>query len=427
MFSAANLTTRLRWLYRSSSLRLTLLLSCVFALGMAIAIFLALTLGENAITRRVDATLAAFATAAAADDSIEETASVLMRPLSKLNDLPEAFRQGAAVGGGTISLEADFRQSDTWRILISEDDDGTPILIAVPIDDSEDALDLLSGVLWATTAVVVALVLIIGFAAGLLAQRRLNRINQTLNQLAAGDLHARTGIGRSTDDLDHLAHKIDATADELERLLAQTRNLSASIAHDLRTPLARLRSHLEQLPQGKERGAALEEAERLSHIFDAIMRLARIEAGHGTDGFEEVPLAELITELEDIFGAVVEDSGKTLSVDHRQTETVFADRKLLIQALANLLQNAMVHGGSDIHLFADGHTLGVADNGRGVDPSSYQDIVKPMVRLDAARESEGTGLGLALVKAVADRHGADLILSPHTPQGLCVTIQFTKL
>ena len=100
---------------------------------------------------------------------------------------------------------------------------------------------------------------------------------------------------------------------------------------------------------------------------------------------------------------------------------------MLVQAMANLIQNALVHGGEEITLFARHRTIGVADNGPGVDPAQYQEIVKPMVRLDAARASEGTGLGLALVRAVADRHGAELVLSEHGARGLCVTLKFANL
>jgi signal transduction histidine kinase len=275
---------------------------------------------------------------------------------------------------------------------------------------------LLGGALWTTAAVVLAFVLVIGLGAGLLVQRRLVRINGTLHRLAAGDLQARTGIVRSSDDLDDLARQLDNTAGELERLVAQTRHLSASLAHDLRTPLARLRARLEILPEGAERSDALEEAERLAGIFDTIMRVARIEAQHGTDGFEPVDLAALVEELSDTFGPVVEDSGKQLAVAVDLAATVHADRKMLVQALANLIQNAIVHGGTDITLFAKGSNIGVADNGAGVDPALYDDIIKPMVRLDAARQSEGTGLGLALVRAVADRHGAELVLSETSPK-----------
>lgn len=412
---------------RSSTLQLTLLLSVIFALGMVLAIFASLAFGRDALLRRVDDQLLSLAATVEVDEASGDEFSLIIRPLDELGNLPQAFARAARGGGGTVSLDDDFRRSEDWRVLVASDSENTPILIAVPLDDSEDALDLLGGVLWSTAGVVLVFVLLIGLGAGLLAQRRFQRIKVTLDDLAAGDLQARTGVSRSSDDLGDVALQLDATASELERLVVQTRNLSASLAHDLRTPLARLQARLEALPNGEERSAALEEASRLSGIFDTIMRVARIEAGQGREGFEALNLGELAREVAEIFGPVVEDNAKTIILDVANPATLQADRKMLIQAMANLIQNAIVHGGSQITLFANGTSIGVSDDGEGVDPSHFEDMIKPMVRLDAARNSDGSGLGLALVRAVADRHNARLQLAREKPHGLRVTINFTEL
>ena len=390
---------------RSSTLQLTLLLSGIFALGMVLAIFASLAFGREALLRRVDDQLLSLAATVEVDEASGDEFSLIIRPLDELGNLPQAFARAARGGGGTVSLDDDFRRSEDWRVLVARDSENTPILIAVPLDDSEDALDLLGVVLWSTAGVVLVFVLLIGLGAGLLAQRRFQRIKVTLDDLAAGDLQACTGVSRSSDDLGDVALQLDATASELERLVVQTRNLSASLAHDLRTPLARLQARLEALPNGEERSAALEEASRLSGIFDTIMRVARIEAGQGREGFEALNLGEFAREVAEIFGPVVEDNAKTIILDVANPATLQADRKMLIQAMANLIQNAIVHGGSQITLFANGTSIGVSDDGEGVDPSHFEDMIKPMVRLDAARNSDGSGLGLALVRAVADRHG----------------------
>ncbi|MBO6885755.1 MAG: HAMP domain-containing histidine kinase [Marivita sp.] len=427
MFLASRVANRLRWLVRSSTLQLTLLLSVIFALGMVLAIFASLAFGRDALLRRVDDQLLSLAATVEVDEASGDEFSLIIRPLDELGNLPQAFARAARGGGGTVSLDDDFRRSDDWRVLVASDSENTPILIAVPLDDSEDALDLLGGVLWSTAGVVLVFVLLIGLGAGLLAQRRFQRIKVTLDDLAAGDLQARTGVSRSSDDLGDVALQLDATASELERLVVQTRNLSASLAHDLRTPLARLQARLEALPNGEERSAALEEASRLSGIFDTIMRVARIEAGQGREGFETLNLGKLAREVAEIFGPVVEDNAKTIILDVANPATLQADRKMLIQAMANLIQNAIVHGGSQITLFANGTSIGVSDDGEGVDPSHFEDMIKPMVRLDAARNSDGSGLGLALVRAVADRHNARLQLAQEKPHGLRVTINFTEL
>jgi signal transduction histidine kinase len=427
MSSENRLLRQIGWIYRSSTLRLTLLLSVIFAVGMVIAILVALTLGHDALIRRVDSHLANLAAAIEIDDDREDIYSVLVRPLSQLADLPPGFAEILETGIGTVDLGSEFRGEESWRAMIARDNEGTPVLVAVPLDDSEEALEVLGTALWTTTGFVLVIVVLIGLGTGLLAQRRLARINSVLQRLGSGDLKARTGTGRSADDLDELARQLDNTAAELERLVAQTRNLSASLAHDLRTPLARLRARLETLPESEERGAALEEASHMSGVFDAIMRVAKIEAAHGDEGFEKVDLGDLASELAETFGPVVEDNNKSLSVKLVSARSVFADKAMLVQAMANLIQNAIVHGGPDIELFADACSIGVADNGEGVDPALYDEIIKPMVRLDSARQTEGTGLGLALVRAVADRHNGLLELSGNTPKGLRAALKFTDL
>ncbi len=427
MFLGGSLLERVTWLRRSSTLRLALVLSAIFAIGMATAVFVALTLGSDAIERRVDTTLEAVARAAFLEGARGDNFGVILRSPADLDDLPKPFGRAAHRGGGTIELDRAFRQSETWRLLVSTDRQGAPIVVAVPLDDREEALELLAGILWITVLTVIALILAVGLGAGILAQRRLRRIRGTLNALASGDLTARTGLIRCKDDLDDMARQLDVTAGELERLVAQTRHLSASLAHDLRTPLARLRSHLELLPDGEERSAALEEAQRLSGIFDAIMRVARIEAAQGRDGFEDVSLGDLLEDLAETFGPVIEGKGKSLKLEVSDPATISADRQMVIQAMANLIQNAVRHGGSQITFIVRDRAIGVSDNGKGVDAAHYPEIVKPMVRLDTARHTEGTGLGLALVRAVADRHGAELALSQNHPQGLAVMLKFADL
>lgn len=415
---------RLRWLYRSSTMRLTFLLSLIFAIGMSVAVFVALSFGRDALIDRVDQTLANLAVGIQADDDLENIPAVIIKPVEDLDELPREFSRIVQRGRGTVSLDRRFNRSEEWRALIARDDDGERVLIALPLDDSEDALDLLSSVLWTTVATVLAIVILIGLIVGYFAQRRLVLINRTLDRLASGDLKQRTGIVSGNDDIADLAQQVDKSAAEIERLVAQTQHLSASIAHDLRTPLARLRAHVESLPDGQLRSAALDEATQLAEIFDTIMRVARIEAGQGIEGFENVDIAALIEELGETFGPVVEDAGKKLSVETSKGNVVFADRKMLVQAIANLIQNALVHGGANILLFADHDMIGVSDDGIGVPVGQLEEIIKPMVRLDAARGSEGSGLGLAMVRAIADRHGAALQLSNNKPHGLRAALKF---
>ena len=408
-------------------LRLSLILSGIFAVGFAVAVLVAVTLGQNANDRRVDTALASLAGAANLENAAADTGQLIVRAPDALQGLPSPFSRAVSRGGGTVRLDRNLMGADVWRVLVTQDSQGSPVMVALPVEDVEDVQELLAGILWSTAGVVIILTLSLGIGAGLLAQRRLARIDDTLGRLAGGDLTARTGSERSKDDIDDIARQLDVTAAELERLVTQTRHLSASIAHDLRTPLARMRAQLEMLPEGEERGAALEEAGRLSEIFDTIMRIARVEAAQGRSGFETVALGPFLQDIYEIYEAVVEDEGKELILDLQSPGEVSGDRQMLLQVVANLIQNALVHGGDKITLTARGTTLTVADNGPGVDPDQYDEILKPMVRLDAARTKSGSGLGLALVRAVADRHDAKLELSSAEPQGLQVSLKFTDM
>ena len=286
MSLASRLLGQLRWLLRSSTLRLSLLLSVIFAVGFAIAIFVALTLGRDANERRVDDSLAALAGASVVGDRVDDGSDMILRSPDDLRGLPSPFRRAIARGSGTVHLQKDLRGSDIWRVLVAEDSQGTPVMVAVPLEDSEEAQALIAGILWTTAAIVIVLTLGVGFITGLLAQRRLSRIDRTLGLLAQGDLAARTGHTRSKDDLDDVARQLDVTAAELERLVTQTRHLSASIAHDLRTPLARLRAQLEMLPDSEARGAALERtaASVESRMAAAMWILWRADMPNGKRG-----------------------------------------------------------------------------------------------------------------------------------------------
>ena len=202
MSLVSSLFSRIKALRRSSMLRLSLLLSIVFAVGMAIAIFVALTLGEDAIERRVDTTLTALAAATDVSDQPEDSPSMIVRPAQSLSGLPRAFARAVERGGGTIDLDRDLMRSDIWRVLVTNDSTGKRIMVAVPLEESAQTQELLSDILRTTAGLVIALALGIGLIAGLFAQRRVQAINTTLGQLAAGDLSARIDDTRNKDDID---------------------------------------------------------------------------------------------------------------------------------------------------------------------------------------------------------------------------------
>jgi signal transduction histidine kinase len=164
----------------------------------------------------------------------------------------------------------------------------------------------------------------------------------------------------------------------------------------------------------------------MKELINAILRLAQIEAQQSPSNFSPIDLNAFAREIYDTFSVVVEDQGKRLSLRVDDARVVNGEVALLNQAVANLIQNAINYGGDEISLFVEGASIGLADNGVGVPPGEFENIIRPMVRLDFARQREGSGLGLALVNAVAKLHGAKLVLDANQPSGLVVRLVFSS-
>ena len=273
----------------------------------------------------------------------------------------------------------------------------------------------------------VVAAMLVGGILGLRSQRRMSAVLATLSKVAGGDLTARVHPERDSDDLDRLGRRVDETTAQLEVLMRQTREFSTSIAHDLKTPLTRLRLRLEGVlsaegPDGggpEEIRAALEQVDGIIAVFDAFLRIARLEAGASRAGFEPVDLVALSGEVAEIYAAVVEDGGRRLEVEARGPASVPGDRVLLIQMLANLIENGMRHTpeGTTLTLVAGARELGLADTGPGIPPEERDSVTRPAYRLDRSRGLEGAGLGLSLARTIAELHGAELVLSENPRSG----------
>lgn len=298
-----------------------------------------------------------------------------------------------------------------WRVLVTSLENGR-LAVAAPRDDIALLDQVLPPALGVTGLLMALVAMTGGIVFGVLAQRRITRMEQGLDQIASGDLTVRLAPKRPYDDLDHLALRIDHTTTQIDMLMTQAKSLSVSIAHDLRLPLARLRAGLEQAPQTDAVHAALEETDKLAEIFDTIMRIAGFQIRKSQGEFVPCDLGAIAREVFNTFEPVFEDSQQQFSLELDRPNQVLADRSALIQAMSNLVQNARVHtpSGSHISVFACANSIGVCDNGPGIPPKDRERVVQLMVRSDSARSTPGAGLGLALVKAVTDLHGAALTL-----------------
>ena len=286
----------------------------------------------------------------------------------------------------------------------------------------------------------VGLTLLLGLAGGLLMSRgllrRVDAINRTTEQIMAGDLSQRISLKAARgDEFDQLASNLNAMLDQIERLLEGMQRVTDNIAHDLRTPLNRMRSRIEVALLGDAKDETLRpvleqtlaDAETMIGTFNALLDIARAEAGSERAALERVTLSDLIRDMADFYRPLAEEKNQTISVASLPDIDLQANRHLLSQALANLLDNAIKYTpeGGDIELsLDDGPVITVADSGPGIPIEDREHVLERFVRLDETRTTPGNGLGLSLVKAVAKLHGAALILGDNEP-GLRVSLDFS--
>jgi signal transduction histidine kinase len=279
-------------------------------------------------------------------------------------------------------------------------------------------------------SLTMGLSLVGGLLMALGAQRRIAQLNRTTRQIIAGDLSQRVPLSGSRDEHEDLARNVNVMLDQIEGLLTGIRHVGDSIAHDLRGPLTRLRTRLEGLtqespPSKQQIEACLSQADALLETFNALLRIARVESGAYRSAFERLDLARIVRDVAELYQAAAEDKHIQLrcwSTDHAY---VFGDRELLAQALTNLLDNAIKYtptgGRIELRLseIGDRICISVADTGPGVPAEERERVLARFARLDEARSKPGNGLGLALVRAVAEQHDGTLTLEDNAP-GLIV-------
>jgi signal transduction histidine kinase len=299
--------------------------------------------------------------------------------------------------------------------------------------------DLLASFGWAALAALLA-ALAVGTTLAVRVQARMTVTEATAARIAQGDLSARLPITGKGDDLDRVSQAVNAALERLASVVEATQQVSSDIAHDLRTPLNRLRINLLEAAQKLASGenpendlsAALAQGETIDQTFTALLRIAQIEAGARREKFAPVDLAALVADVADVYANVAEDAGSSLAWETHGPMWVMGDRELLTQTFANLIENAIRHcpPGTAIALAvqAEGEhvTASISDTGPGIPVAERDKVLRRLYRLEKSRTTEGTGLGLALVKAVTDLHGAKLILTDAAP-GLRVIMQFVRI
>jgi signal transduction histidine kinase len=268
--------------------------------------------------------------------------------------------------------------------------------------------------------------------------RRVEQVNRTAERVIGGNLADRVPLKGTRDEFDQLAANLNNMLDQIGRLMAGMREVSDNIAHDLRTPLARLRARLElSLIDGPEDGAqteavraAIDEADRLLATFNALLNIAEAESGARRNQAEPLDLAQTARAAAELYEPVAEEKGCALRLDVEPGVMIRGDRHLLSQAVANLLDNALKYGGGEVRLSAhqqDGRAaLEVSDTGPGIPEDERETVFDRFVRLEPSRSTPGNGLGLSLVRAVARLHNGTVALGDNHP-GLKVRLEFAAL
>ena len=444
-------------LWRMTAVRLTLVYMGVLGVfAVAIVLYLATNAGDL-LREQVHASI---------DEEVSELEEIFRRSnLSRLirsvdrrarapgaNLYLIADAEGRIIAGNVRDIDAGILNQLGWTIQpfhyrrFGEADGPRPLAIArvflllpsrlkmlVGRDMTEVARfgELIRRTLWIAVVGVLLFGLLAWFLVGRQALSRIDSVARTSRRIMAGDLSQRLQLAGTGDEFDRLSQNLNALLDRIENLDAGLKQVSDNIAHDLRTPLARLRNKAEAArrkgPAGGGNDEALadiqREADDLISTFNALLMISRVEAGGRAARLEPLDLSAAVTDVHELFEAVVEEAGGTLAADIEPGLRAEGNRELLSQALANLIENAVKYARPDgplavsLSLVRSGReaVIEVADNGAGVPEADRERVQQRFVRLDGSRSTEGSGLGLALVRAIAELHHGRLDLLDNAP------------
>lgn len=288
-----------------------------------------------------------------------------------------------------------------------------------------------------SVAIVVVLGLVGGFFVSRRVLQRIEAMSDKAQTIMAGDLTGRLPIAGTGDELDRLAANLNAMLERIEALMRGLKEVSDNVAHDLRTPLTRLRNRCEAALRAAKSDsdyrdaieATIEESDQLIRVFDALLMIARAESGEPRAGMTAFDAAEIARDVSELYEPVADEKGLALHVEAASPAPVRGNRELIGQALANLLDNAIKYAGASRDRAAGGVPeivvtaqtkgdqimLGVGDRGPGIPPADRTRAVERFVRLEQSRTEPGSGLGLSLASAVARLHGGELRLEDNAP------------
>jgi len=328
---------------------------------------------------------------------------------------------------------------DPVRVAETQLSNGMKLTIGHDISDEQALLDHTFTLVVGATLLTLLFALIGGLSIGTSVLRRIDSVSRTASEIMSGDLSQRLKVTERNDEFDEIAAELNQMLNRIEDLIRSMRQVTNNVAHDLRSPLTRLRNRLE-VTLLEERDTenyravmseAIEDADSLIHTFNAMLSIARLEAGLDTTQWQDTRIGELAGELAELYQAFAEEDGLHFVADVDADPLCHCNRHLLAQALTNLLDNAIKYTrpGGRVTLSVrgddDDFSIAVGDDGPGIPEHERERVFQRFVRLENERNSPGNGLGLSLVRAVAHLHGATVRLEDNHP-GLLVTIRCVR-
>ncbi|KQU92124.1 histidine kinase [Mesorhizobium sp. Root102] len=444
-------------LLRSTPFRLALTFAFLFVLAFVLSGAIVYQMMSADLAERLDDTIKetyAVVAATYADNDLKELVETVgshsMRSLKKeqLFSLTDAAGNRLAGNFTAAGLPDGFSMFDAempgvppgaeYRAY-SGSFGGNTLTVAFSLSETEELEEVVLMSFGWGTLIITGLAVAGGALLASRVQRRLDGIAATMVDVSHGRLDTRIPLTGKGDDIDIVSNQVNAALDRLSALVEGMKQVSANIAHDLKTPLNRLQMILDTASEknlsGQKIAGELAEARaeslQINETFDALLRIAQIEAGARRARFTDVDLGEVLTTIAEIYADVAEDDGKSLSLAQLQetTDRIHGDRELLTQMFANLVENALRHcpSGTSITLSVTRQgervVASVADNGPGIPVDEREKVFQRLYRLDHSRSTPGSGLGLSLVRAIADLHGASITLDDCRP-GLAVAVSF---
>jgi signal transduction histidine kinase len=380
-----------------------------------------------------------------ADRSFSDSVYVLADPaLAILGGNLKAWPPTVTAAGGWAEFRAPARLPNEAnrplvRAMLGTFPGGDRLLVGRDISDLDSFTDLIK------TAVISGVVLIFvlaGVASVLVTRRtvgRIESINATSQAIMLSGLDKRIPLRGSNDEWDRAAQNLNLMLDRIETLMGEIKQVSDNVAHDLRTPLTRMRGRLEKAFHGQRVanddqwliGETIADLDAVLQMFLSITRIAQIETQARKDAFRRVNLVDIASEVVELYDAAAEQDRTRLTVTGDREVLVTGDRDLIFDAIANLVDNAIKHGraGGEVVVAAeniDGNpVVSVADDGPGIPAEQHDHVFKRFYRLEHSRYTPGNGLGLSLVAAVAGLHGAKIDLLDNSP-GLKIKLWFQR-